>query len=120
MRARLFILLLLFAVLVSYHGRLVEIASRLDFVWKETAVSELEEMAECRNYNTQLLRNILPDHVATYFLSNRSNNQVRLCGFMPTVVVLEWVTKRTFKLADLVRQHGRTLPALSKTSVFLD
>ncbi|XP_047739850.1 uncharacterized protein LOC108672252 [Hyalella azteca] len=70
MRARLFILLLLFAVLVSYHGRLVEIASRLDFVWKETAISELEEMAECRHYNTQLLRNILPDHVATYFLSS--------------------------------------------------
>ena len=77
MRVRLFILLTLFGILVSYHGRLVEIASRLDLVWKETAIRELEEMAECRHYNTQLLRNILPDHVATYFLSSQKKNEVR-------------------------------------------
>ncbi|KAK7017052.1 Adenylate cyclase type 8, partial [Halocaridina rubra] len=55
--------------MVSYHGRLVEITSRLDFVWKQQALRELTDMSECRQYNTQLLKNILPDHVATYFLS---------------------------------------------------
>ena len=77
-RVRLFILLILFGLLVAYHGRLVEIASRLDFVWKETAIMELEEMAECRHYNSQLLRNILPDHVAIHFLSDHKKNQVRV------------------------------------------
>ncbi|KAG7160379.1 Adenylate cyclase type 8-like, partial [Homarus americanus] len=55
--------------MVSYHGRLVEITSRLDFVWKQQALRELTDMSECRLYNTQLLKNILPDHVANYFLS---------------------------------------------------
>ncbi|XP_050727539.1 adenylyl cyclase 78C-like isoform X3 [Eriocheir sinensis] len=68
--ARLAVLLVLFFFMVSYHGRLVEITSRLDFVWKQQALRELTDMSECRLYNTQLLKNILPDHVATYFLSD--------------------------------------------------
>ncbi|KAG0709987.1 Adenylate cyclase type 8 [Chionoecetes opilio] len=68
--ARLAVLLVLFFFMVSYHGRLVEITSRLDFVWKQQALRELTDMNECRLYNTQLLKNILPDHVATYFLSD--------------------------------------------------
>ncbi|XP_071529549.1 adenylate cyclase type 8-like [Panulirus ornatus] len=67
--ARMAVLLVLFFSMVSYHGRLVEITSRLDFVWKQQALRELTDMSECRLYNTQLLKNILPDHVANYFLS---------------------------------------------------
>ncbi|KAK3868218.1 hypothetical protein Pcinc_026384, partial [Petrolisthes cinctipes] len=66
---RMAVLLVLFFFMVSYHGRLVEITSRLDFVWKQQALRELTDMNECRLYNTQLLKNILPDHVANYFLS---------------------------------------------------
>ncbi|XP_069939523.1 adenylate cyclase type 8-like [Cherax quadricarinatus] len=66
---RMAVLLVLFFFMVSYHGRLVEITSRLDFVWKQQALRELTDMSECRLYNTQLLKNILPDHVANYFLS---------------------------------------------------
>ncbi|XP_064090034.1 adenylate cyclase type 8-like isoform X5 [Macrobrachium nipponense] len=67
--AKMLVLLVLFFFMVSYHGRLVEITSRLDFVWKQQALRELTDMSECRQYNTQLLKNILPDHVANYFLS---------------------------------------------------
>ncbi|CAL4081953.1 unnamed protein product, partial [Meganyctiphanes norvegica] len=68
-RASMLVLLLLFFFMVSYHGRLVEITSRLDFIWKQQALRELTDMNECRSYNNQLIKNILPDHVASYFLS---------------------------------------------------
>lgn len=74
--AILAVLLVLFFFMVSYHGRLVEITSRLDFVWKQQALRELTDMSECRLYNTQLLKNILPDHVATYFLSDDRKGEV--------------------------------------------
>ena len=63
------ILLATFLTLVIHHARLVEVISRLDFLWKQQAARELEEMLETRQNNTQLLRNILPDHVAAHFLS---------------------------------------------------
>ena len=58
----------LFVFLVLYHGRQVEIASSLDFLWKQQARKELEEMTEMRRHSNQLLHNILPQHVAKYFL----------------------------------------------------
>ncbi|XP_045130621.1 adenylyl cyclase 78C-like isoform X3 [Portunus trituberculatus] len=73
---KLAVLLVLFFFMVSYHGRLVEITSRLDFVWKQQALRELTDMNECRLYNTQLLKNILPDHVATYFLSDDRRGEI--------------------------------------------
>ena len=60
----------LFVFLVLYHGRQVEIASSLDFLWKQQARKELEEMNEMRRHTNQLLHNILPLHVAKYFLEN--------------------------------------------------
>ena len=58
----------LFVFLVLYHGRQVEITSSLDFLWKQQAKKELEEMSEMRRHTNQLLQNILPLHVAKYFL----------------------------------------------------
>lgn len=78
--ARMGVLLVLFFFMVTYHGRLVEITSRLDFVWKQQAVRELADMGECRQYNNQLLKNILPDHVAAYFLSEDRKGEVRKDG----------------------------------------
>ncbi|TRY71944.1 hypothetical protein TCAL_03937 [Tigriopus californicus] len=62
------LVLCLFVFLVLYHGRQVEIASSLDFLWKQQARRELEEMREMRRHTDQLLHNILPNHVAKYFL----------------------------------------------------
>jgi len=57
-----------------YHSRLVEITSRIDFLWNVKADKEYEEVAETRQYNSQLLKNILPSHVANYFLAPSGTN----------------------------------------------
>jgi hypothetical protein len=54
----------------------IERTSRLDFLWKLQAQKELQDMRELRHYNTQLLKNILPDHVAAYFLTHERNFEV--------------------------------------------
>lgn len=70
---QMIILLAVFFLMVAYHARLVEVTSRLDFLWKQQAERELADMQETRHNNTQLLKNILPDHVAQHFLSNERN-----------------------------------------------
>ncbi|CAK9816577.1 Adenylyl cyclase 78C [Anthophora plagiata] len=67
--AQMLTFLLVFLVMVTYHGRLVEVTSRLDFLWKQQAERELSDMIESRHNNMQLLKNILPDHVAHHFLT---------------------------------------------------
>ena len=74
------IVLVLFVFLVLYHGRQVEIDSSLDFLWKQQARKELEEMTEMRRHTNQLLHNILPAHVAKYFLEQDRQSEVRLCA----------------------------------------
>lgn len=79
MSAQMLILLVVFFLMVAYHARLVEVTSRLDFLWKQQAERELQDMEETRHNNTQLLKNILPDHVAQHFLSNERNSEVKDC-----------------------------------------
>jgi len=69
--------LTVFLVMVTYHGRLVEVTSRLDFLWKQQAERELSDMIESRHNNMQLLKNILPDHVAHHFLTADRAPEVR-------------------------------------------
>ncbi|CAG2167213.1 unnamed protein product [Oppiella nova] len=57
---------------------IIERTSRLDFLWKLQAQKELQDMRELRHYNTQLLKNILPDHVASYFLTHDRNSEVHI------------------------------------------
>ena len=77
-RSSMLILIFLFFYAVGYHSRLVEVTAKLDFLWKTQAVKELSEISETRQYNAQLLKNILPDHVANYFLAaSESNNERR-------------------------------------------
>ncbi|CAG5101638.1 Similar to Ac78C: Adenylyl cyclase 78C (Drosophila melanogaster) [Cotesia congregata] len=67
--AQMLIFLIVFLVVVTYHGRQVEVTSRLDFLWKQQAERELGDMMESKHNNMQLLKNILPDHVANHFLT---------------------------------------------------
>lgn len=69
------VLIFLFFYVVGYHSRLVEVTSRLDFLWKQQAAKELTDISETRTYNTQLLKNILPDHVASYFLATETSER---------------------------------------------
>ncbi|RZF45260.1 hypothetical protein LSTR_LSTR017548, partial [Laodelphax striatellus] len=73
---QMLLLLSIFLTLVAYHARLVEVTSRLDFLWKREAQRELAEMRETRRNNRQLLRNILPDHVANHFLTSERTDEL--------------------------------------------
>ncbi len=72
------LLIFLFFYAVGYHSRLVEVTSRLDFLWKQQATKELNDISEMRQHNTQLLKNILPDHVANYFLSANETGERKI------------------------------------------
>ena len=80
------LVLLLFVLLVLYHGRQVEIASSLDFLWKQQAKKELEEMSEMRRHTNQLLQNILPLHVAKYFLEQ--DRQAEVSNFLKKLCIV--------------------------------
>ncbi|KAJ8920880.1 hypothetical protein NQ315_015673 [Exocentrus adspersus] len=86
--AQMLILLTVFFLMVAYHARLVEVSSRLDFLWKQQAERELNDMEETRHNNTQLLKNILPDHVAQHFLSNERNGEELYSQYREEVGVL--------------------------------
>ncbi|KAF9795931.1 hypothetical protein SFRURICE_019143 [Spodoptera frugiperda] len=59
---QMLILMAVFLVVVIYHGRLVEVTSRLDFIWKLQAETDLDEMEDTQKTNRHLLKHILPDH----------------------------------------------------------
>lgn len=54
--AQMIILLAVFLSMVTYHARLVEVTSRLDFIWKETAERELTNMKSNRVLNDLLIK----------------------------------------------------------------
>lgn len=63
------ILMTMFSIIVIYHARLVEVTSRLDFLWKLQAETDLKEMRDTQRTNRHLLKHILPDHVVNHFLT---------------------------------------------------
>lgn len=54
--AQMNILLIVFLTMVTYHARLVEVTSRLDFIWKEQAEKELSNMKSNRILNDLLIK----------------------------------------------------------------
>ncbi|XP_019763467.2 adenylate cyclase type 8 isoform X2 [Dendroctonus ponderosae] len=86
--AQMLILLGVFLIMVAYHARLVEVTSRLDFLWKQQAERELADMEETKQNNMQLLTNILPDHVAQHYLSNDRNSDELFSQYREKVGVL--------------------------------
>lgn len=69
---QMLILMVMFLVIVVYHARLIEVTSRLDFLWKLQAETDLDEMEDTQKTNRHLLKHILPDHVVNHFLSKES------------------------------------------------
>lgn len=65
------------AILIGliYVCRSTERISRLDFLLKLQAGRELQNMRILRHCNTQLLENILPDHVAAHFLEGERDSE---------------------------------------------
>lgn len=83
------ILMVMFLVIVVYHARLIEVTSRLDFLWKLQAETDLDEMEDTQKTNRHLLKHILPDHVVNHFLSKESVPDVSvyfLAGYSRIVI----------------------------------
>uniref|UniRef100_A0A3Q3MKS3 Adenylate cyclase type 8 n=1 Tax=Mastacembelus armatus TaxID=205130 RepID=A0A3Q3MKS3_9TELE len=53
----------------------LEYTARLDFLWRVQAKEEINEMKELREHNENMLRNILPSHVARHFLEKERDNE---------------------------------------------
>ena len=53
-----------------------ELSIRLDYLWKLRAQQELTDMEELQENNRQLIRNILPDHVAKHYMLVERNHEV--------------------------------------------
>ncbi|KAJ6663145.1 hypothetical protein lerEdw1_010738 [Lerista edwardsae] len=62
-----------FADICSYPE--LEYTARLDFLWRGQAKEEINEMKELREHNENMLRNILPSHVARHFLEKDRDNE---------------------------------------------
>ncbi|XP_007899102.1 adenylate cyclase type 8 isoform X3 [Callorhinchus milii] len=68
------LLMAMFLLAVFYHGQQLEYTARLDFLWRVQAKEEVNEMKELREHNENMLRNILPSHVARHFLEKDRDN----------------------------------------------
>ena len=89
-----------FTIALIIHGHQTESTYRLDFLWKLQATGgllrgnfqrgkldeifpeEKEEMEHLQAYNKKLLSNILPVHVADFFMSGDKNNDVWRCAVL--------------------------------------
>ncbi|KAF6323070.1 adenylate cyclase 8 [Rhinolophus ferrumequinum] len=69
------LLMTMFLLAVFYHGQQLEYTARLDFLWRVQAKEEINEMKELREHNENMLRNILPSHVARHFLEKDRDNE---------------------------------------------
>ncbi|XP_017554709.1 adenylate cyclase type 8 isoform X2 [Pygocentrus nattereri] len=69
------LLMAMFLLAVFYHGQQLEYTARLDFLWRVQAKEEINEMRELREHNENMLRNILPSHVARHFLEKDRDNE---------------------------------------------
>ncbi|XP_005398061.1 PREDICTED: adenylate cyclase type 8 isoform X3 [Chinchilla lanigera] len=69
------LLMAMFLLAVFYHGQQLEYTARLDFLWRVQAKQEINEMKELREHNENMLRNILPSHVARHFLEKDRDNE---------------------------------------------
>lgn len=69
-------LLVLAIAMVTPLRLQLEYTARLDFLWRVQAKEEINEMKELREHNENMLRNILPSHVARHFLEKDRDNEV--------------------------------------------
>ncbi|KAK3086906.1 hypothetical protein FSP39_025260 [Pinctada imbricata] len=69
--------LVVFYFTFLYHDRQVEFNNRIDFLWRQQFQCEAQEVKNMADLNKKLLENILPSHVAEYFLrGSRKKNDM--------------------------------------------
>ncbi|PSN48684.1 hypothetical protein C0J52_04783, partial [Blattella germanica] len=90
------------------------VTSRLDFLWKQQAERELQDMMETRANNTQLLKNILPDHVAHHFLGeDRLTDELYSQSRDKVADFDELLDEPRFRCIEKVKTVGATYMAAS-------
>lgn len=62
---------------VSYSSCQDELGCRVDFLLDRCFQTEREEMETMENVNRLLLQNVLPLHVASFFIGKTIRNQVK-------------------------------------------
>ncbi|XP_056266462.1 adenylate cyclase type 8 isoform X2 [Pseudoliparis swirei] len=82
------LLMAMFLLAVFYHGQQLEYTARLDFLWRVQAKEEINEMKELREHNENMLRNILPSHVARHFLEKDRDNEELYSQYYDSVGVM--------------------------------
>ncbi|VDK77617.1 unnamed protein product, partial [Litomosoides sigmodontis] len=72
-----FSLVIIFAfILIMIQSRRSELIARFDFIWKLQALDEGREMEKRHAQNRAVLENILPAHVAEYFLKENEMSEL--------------------------------------------
>lgn len=77
----------LFVTLI-FLDRQVEYTNRLDFVWREQCINEKKDLQDTSALNEKLLQNILPKHVAEYFLKAPKSQDDLYSEYHPEVCVM--------------------------------
>ncbi|KAJ3653620.1 hypothetical protein Zmor_012860 [Zophobas morio] len=81
-------LLIIVITISTYYARLVEVTSRLYFLWQQKAEEELKGINAARETNMQLLTNVLPDYVAKHFLNREYKNEELYSQYRENIGVL--------------------------------
>lgn len=64
-------ILLLFLITILVYMHQAEYTARRDFLWRQIALQDKDKMALMRDCNRFIFFNLLPPHVASYFLEQR-------------------------------------------------
>ena len=63
---------LLFVATMLVYMHKVELLARRNFIWQQIALRDREQMARVRDCNKSIFFNLVPPHVATYFLRQKN------------------------------------------------
>uniref|UniRef100_A0A1I8EDY9 adenylate cyclase n=1 Tax=Wuchereria bancrofti TaxID=6293 RepID=A0A1I8EDY9_WUCBA len=70
------LVIILVFILITIQSRRSELIARFDFIWKLQALDEGKEMEKRHAQNRAVLENILPAHVAEYFLKDNERTEL--------------------------------------------
>ncbi|XP_046413493.1 adenylate cyclase type 2 isoform X2 [Neodiprion virginianus] len=86
--------------------RQAEYLNRLDYQWKRQLTKEQDEAFHTRNANKMLLRNILPEHVAEFYLNtNRNEEQLYHKPYDTVAVMFASLTELSMDETDLTEKN---------------
>ncbi|XP_054270964.1 adenylate cyclase type 5-like [Macrosteles quadrilineatus] len=90
-----------FLLLMLIQSQQSEIVHRLDFIWKINARSDSENIQQLQKFNTKLIENILPAHVAKHYLKmDRLQDEQYHEECLSTCILFASITRFSFTNID--------------------